>query len=167
MDILKNFGVEPVLLLAQIVNFLIVFFLLQKYAFKPILKLLKERKETIQEGLKDAEKSRIALEKATEEEKKILKAAQLDGQKLIADAKKQAETMTKEMEIKAKESVEKMLKEAKAQIAMESKEMEKRVAVSTAKLAVQIVEEAMTKYEIFTQKEQEQALEKLSSSLKK
>ena len=55
MEILENFGVNPVLLAAQIVNFIIVLFILKKFLYKPILDLLKKRQFTIKEGLKQAE----------------------------------------------------------------------------------------------------------------
>ena len=55
MEIIRNFGIQPVLLLAQIVNFLIILYLLQKFFYKPIVKLLEQRKKRIEESLKNAD----------------------------------------------------------------------------------------------------------------
>jgi F-type H+-transporting ATPase subunit b len=68
MDILHEFGVQPILLLAQIVNFAILFFLLRKFLYGPLLKILEQRRNTIKESLKNAEKieKQLAL---TEEER--------------------------------------------------------------------------------------------------
>ena len=52
--ILSDFGVQPILLLAQIVNFLILLILLKKFLYKPILQVLEKRKETIDEATKQA-----------------------------------------------------------------------------------------------------------------
>ena len=57
MEIIKNFGVEPVLLVAQIINFLIILFILKKFLYKPVLDTLKKREDSIKEGLKQAEES--------------------------------------------------------------------------------------------------------------
>ena len=55
MEIIKNFGIDPLLLIAQIVNFLIIFYILKRFALKPILDILKKRENTIKEGLREAE----------------------------------------------------------------------------------------------------------------
>ncbi|MBU2632677.1 F0F1 ATP synthase subunit B, partial [Patescibacteria group bacterium] len=49
MEIVKQFGLDPVLLVAQIVNFLILLFILKKLLYKPVLELLKKREDTIKE----------------------------------------------------------------------------------------------------------------------
>jgi F-type H+-transporting ATPase subunit b len=164
MEILKNFGFNPLILGAQIVNFLIIFFILKKFAFKPILAILEKRKKEIEEGVKHAEESRRALEKALEEEKKILKKAQTEAQKILLDAKNQADQTASDMKTQAKEQVAKMIQEAREQSAREEKEMEKRVAVSAAKLAVEMVEKSISG--VFTEKEQKESIEKLAKNLK-
>ena len=90
MEILENFGVNPILLAAQIVNFLIIFFVLKKFLYKPILELLKKRQIMIKEGISQAEESRIKLEKVIIEEKNILRQAQLAAKKVIEDAKQES-----------------------------------------------------------------------------
>jgi len=64
----------------------------------------------------------------------------------------------------SKEQVAKMLQEAREQSAREEKEMEKRVAVSAAKLAVEMVQKSIQ--DVFTPKEQAEAIEKLAKNLK-
>src|SRR5437870_10658982 len=65
MEILKNFGFEPILFIAQIVNFVIIYLILKKFLYKPVLKLLKDRKQTIAGGLKQAEESARQDRKST------------------------------------------------------------------------------------------------------
>ena len=77
MEILKNLGFDPVMLAAQIVNFLIILYLLKRFLYKPILEMLKKREDSIKEGLKQAEEARITLEKTLQEEKKILSKAKI------------------------------------------------------------------------------------------
>ncbi|MBI2593944.1 F0F1 ATP synthase subunit B, partial [Candidatus Daviesbacteria bacterium] len=73
--ILSDFGVQPVLLLAQIVNFLVLLWILNKLLYKPVLKVLEERKAKIEKGLKNAEEIEKRLAQTAEEEEKAILAA--------------------------------------------------------------------------------------------
>ena len=165
MEILKNFGVNPILLAAQIVNFLIILFVLKKFLYKPILELLKKRQTMIKEGIKQAEESRNRLEKVVIEEKDILRNAQLQAKKLIEDARQESIELTLQMNDNAKKQTEKMLKDAKDQIARESLETEKRLAVNTSKLAVSFLEKALAGF--FSAKEQKKVVSNALRKIKK
>lgn len=165
MDLIKNFGIQPTLLIAQVVNFLIILWLLQKFAFKPIMKMLSDRKKTITESMKNADDARKALEDAVEEEKKILKKAQTEAQTILADARKQADDTIAASRDEAKVQVEHMLADAKSKMEQDSRETEKRLALSAAKLAVDMLEKSLTG--VFNEKEQEEAVHKLTAKLKK
>ncbi len=99
MDFLADFGVQPLLLAAQVVNFLILLFILKKFLYKPILKVLETRKELIVKTLKNADESeRILLEtnekadriiaKSLEEAKKILDETNKAGALMLEDYNK-------------------------------------------------------------------------------
>jgi len=165
MEIVKNFGVNPILLAAQIINFLIVFFVLKKFLYKPILELLNKRQTTIKEGLKQAEEARIRLEKVVIEEKNILKNAQLHAKKIIEDSKEEAIEITKQINDNTKKQTEKMLNQAKDQIIRESLEAEKRLAVNTSKLAVSFLQKALSDF--FSSKEQKEVVSNALKKIKK
>lgn len=164
MEILKNFGVEPILLAAQIINFLVVFFILKKFLYKPIFELLKKRKETIQGGLENAEKARLSLEKTLGDEKKILKNAQLHAKLIIEDAKNEAIDIAKKINDDAKKQTEKILIDAQDQIARESLKTEKRLAVNVSKIAVEFLEKSLKDF--FSEKEQEKLMENALRKMK-
>lgn len=165
MEIIKNFGVNPILLSAQIVNFLIIFFVLKKFLYKPVLELLKKRQTMIKEGIKQAEESRIKLEKVVIEEKNILRNAQLQAKKLIEDARQESVGLTLQMSENAKKQTEKILNDAKDQIAREAHETEKRLAVNTSKLAVSFLQKALS--EFFSTKDQKEVLSNALNKIKK
>ncbi len=165
MNILQEFGVNPLLLAAQIVNFLIILYLLKRFAYKPIFKMLNDRKKTIAEGIKNAEEAAKALEKATEEEKKVLRKAQEEAQRILSDAKNQADATMSEARDTARKQVEQMLDDARAKIAEDTKAMEKQLAVSTAAMAVDLLKQSVK--DIFTAKEQQEAVNKLSKKISK
>ena len=72
MEIVDHFGLDPYLFGAQVINFLIIFYLLKRFLYKPVLEILRKREREIAEGLKQAEEGKILLEKAQEKEKEIL-----------------------------------------------------------------------------------------------
>lgn len=165
MDILKNFGLNPVLLAAQIVNFLIILFLLKKFLYKPVQEVLKKRQTTIKEGLKQAEEARIKLEKVVIEEKNILRNAQLQSKKIIEDAKQESVVIAREINEEAKAQTGKLLDDAKKQIAKESIETEKRLALSTSKLAVSLLEKTLKDF--FSSNDQKKVISQALKEIKK
>lgn len=165
MDFLKNLGFDPIMLGAQILNFLIIFYLLKRFLYKPVLDMIKKREDIIKEGLSDAEKSKIALEKALEEEKKILIKAQDNAKKIIDDSKIQALEIQKNIKENTKIQSEKILKDATDRIIEETKEAEKKLAGQVSQLAGEIVKKSLT--EMIGQKEQKDFIEKAVKKINK
>jgi len=165
MDILKNFGFDPYLLGAQIINFLIIFYLLKHFLYKPLLDMLKKRADTIKEGLKQAEESRLTLEKTLEEEKKILTKAKDAARQIIEDAKLQAVENAREIEKNAKLQTEKMLLEARTQINHEAQETERKLSEKVSILAADMLTKSLEG--LFKDSEQKQITEKALKQIKK
>lgn len=163
-ELLQTFGIEPVLLLAQIVNFLIIFYLLKRFAWKPILKTLEDRKNTIAEGLKNAELADKRLEEAVEKEREVLKKAQSEAQNLLTDAKKQSLEIHQEAEEKAKLAAEKIIADGHKKIEEQVKEAEKMLAKQVTKVAIEILEKSLQ--DIFDTKQQKAVLSKAAKKLK-
>jgi F-type H+-transporting ATPase subunit b len=162
MEILKNFGLNPFLLGAQVLNFIIILIILKKFLYKPVLDILKKRQTIIKDGLRQAEDARIKLEKVVVEEKNILRQAQLQSKKIIEDAKTDAIEVSRKINDETKKQTEKIMNDAREQITRESVEAEKRLAVNTSKLAVTFLKKALT--EFFSSKEQGEII---ASALKK
>jgi len=103
---MDKLGIEPSLLLAQIVNFLVIIVVLQKLLYKPILTMLEKRRREIAEGVEFTEKMRSEEVKLKEKEEKALAKAREGALLILEDAKKQA-----------KEEEKVLLSEANAQAA--------------------------------------------------
>ena len=114
MEILGMFGIDPILLSAQIVNFLIVFYILKRFALKPILSMLKNREKTIREGLEQAQEAQKLLVETAEKEKTVLRKAQLEAKAMLDEAKKHRDDLLAETEKKTKDQADKILQEARA-----------------------------------------------------
>jgi F-type H+-transporting ATPase subunit b len=165
MEMLGEFGINPVLLAAQIVNFLIIFYIVKRFALKPILEMLNKREKTIKDGLQQAEEARALLDKATEKERVLLRKAQTEAKELLADAKREREEMLAQNEERTRVQTEKMLQDAKMQIAAETKEAEKRLSAQVSALAVQFLQKSAE--QLFTDKEQKLVLDNALKKLKK
>lgn len=164
MELIGNFGIDLRYLIAQIVNFLIIFFVLKRFAYKPVLELLKNRENTIREGLKQAEEARLLLEKATEKEKEILKNANQEARQFLDEAKKQRSEILAKSEQIAKKQTEELIKEAREQIVQETREAQNRLSTHISKLAVDFLQKSIT--QLFTEKDQEQIMKNAIKKLK-
>ncbi|MCL4418553.1 F0F1 ATP synthase subunit B [Patescibacteria group bacterium] len=152
MEIIKNFGLDPILLGAQIVNFLIIFYVLKRFLYKPVLSVLRKREQEIKDGLKQAEEGKKALENALQTEKEILKKAQNQAQKILEDAKLQALETSRQTQENARKRAEEMLSNAKDKIDQDIRDAEKRLTVYVSELAINLLEKS-TKV-LFSGKEQ-------------
>jgi len=105
MDILKQFGVDWPHFIAQLVLFLIVYFVLNRFAFGPLLKVLEERRKRIEESQLNAEKIKKQLAEAELRYQEILRKANDDAQVMIDESRKNNEAFSqREMEKAVKES---------------------------------------------------------------
>ena len=105
MEILKQFGVDWPHFIAQLILFLIVYFVLNRFAFAPLLKVLEERRKRIEEGQLNAEKIKKQLAEAELRYQEILRKANDDAQVMIEELRKSNEAFSqREMEKAVKES---------------------------------------------------------------
>ena len=106
-------------LITQIVSFIILFVILSKLLYKPLVVMLDQRAEKIKEGLEASERARDDASKAEEAITQQLDEARLEGQKLISQARETAEKFRKdEMEV-ATSDIENMKLKAEKDIQRE------------------------------------------------
>jgi F-type H+-transporting ATPase subunit b len=90
-QIAEQFGVSWAHLIAQIISFGIVCFLLHRFAYRPVLAMLEFRREEISRGLANAEKIKADLARTEEERKKVLAEAGAQATKIIEETRAAAE----------------------------------------------------------------------------
>jgi F-type H+-transporting ATPase subunit b len=165
LELLHTFGVNWILLVAQIVNFLLIFWLLKKLLYKPVFEMLSSREKRIKEGLKQAEDARILLEKTTQKEQEVLRKAQADAKVLLEETRKQRDEILKEAEIAAKKQAQQVLDEARKQIVSETKEAQKYLSLQISGLAVEFLQKSAG--ELFSKEDQEIVVKNAVKKLKK
>ena len=118
-ELFSKLGINWKLLIAQIVNFLVLLFVLWKFAYGPILAMLEKRTKKIEQGLKDADAAKKKLEESEERQKDILKKARLEGKEIVQQARELAEKSKDQIAAAAKEQSEKLIASAKVEIEQE------------------------------------------------
>jgi len=163
MEIAKQFGIQPILLLAQIVNFLIILFVLKKFFYKPIVKMLEDRKKKIAESLENAQTIEEKLAKTEEKTAKILDEARNQAQVIITDTKSEAERIYEQATLDARKAGEELLIRAKDQIEKEKQDMKHEIEQETMVLVAGVVEKVLSRN--LTAKEKDQMTAKSLSEI--
>lgn len=112
----------------QTLLFLLLLFLLRKYAWKPILNAVKEREEGIEEALKSAENARKEMQNLKADNERILKEARNQREELLKEARAMREQMIEEAKAEAQLEADKLIAKAKEGI-----ETEKLAAIADLK----------------------------------
>lgn len=141
-EIFGKLGLDYKLIIAQAVNFVLLLIILQRLAYKPVLKMLNDRTEKIDKSLKQAKKIEEKLKnteeiklaeikKAKEEHRKIIKEAQEIAERKSQEAIEKTRIKTQEIVENAKMEItagkEKSVKEAKKEIADISIQIAKKI----------------------------------------
>src|SRR5829696_345457 len=110
-DTLQQLGISWPKLIAQMVNFAIILFVLWKFAYRPVLKLLEDRRQKVAEAMANAENAKADLARAEGARQEILNQANVQATKLIEEARAAAarvqEQETQKAIAAAKDIVEK------------------------------------------------------------
>ena len=111
--IFKNFGVEWPMFIAQLVVFGIVYLILKKYAFGPIVSVLEQRRLKIVEAMANADKVKKELADTEATKKHVLAEAATQANKILADAKDSAEIVRTRLEQEAVTEAERIVARAR------------------------------------------------------
>lgn len=140
---MENLGIQPIQLLAQAINFLLLLYILKKYLYKPILKILDNRKKKIEEGLEYTEKTKIEFEKSEKIKQEMIEEAKQEAQKLLTEAKKSVKKQQVLILEDAEAQAKVLLNKAKKDIDVQRIEMEKDIHEQAVKIALRIVEKVI------------------------
>jgi F-type H+-transporting ATPase subunit b len=146
---LASLGINLPVLLAQIINFIILFGLLYLVAYKPIMRMLDERSKKIKDSMEQTEYIKQQAEHAEEEAKKRIDAAAKEGQEAIGRAVRTGEEVKKEAQQKAKEDAEALIARARSEIQRERDEaiddLRKEFADITIAAAGKVIDRTLDK----------------------
>ncbi len=123
MEVLAKLGVDWKLLLAQAVNFAVLFWVLRRFAYQPMLDFLEQRATKIEQGLKDAEAAQVKLGELEVKEKAVLAQAHTEARALIAAAEEGAKKRDLERASETEAKIARLLVEAEEKIREEKEKV--------------------------------------------
>src|SRR5213078_4033929 len=143
----ETFGWNWKLFLSQVISFCIVAYLLQRFAYKPILAVLEDRRQKIEEGQLNAEKIRKELAEAEKRYQEIVAKANADAQRMIDEARESAAHLSERKQQEAISAAEQIVAKAKEAAALEherqmqtlKRELGRLVIDTTAKVTGKIL----------------------------
>ena len=133
------------LLFWQTIIFLSVFFILAKFAWKPIIQALSERENVIADALAAAEHAKEEMKKLQSDNEKMLQEGRLEREKMMKEAQSTANVIVSEAKDKATEEANRIVNNAKALIEAEKNAALSEVRNTTAKLSLEIAEKLLKK----------------------
>lgn len=124
-------------LFIQIINFLVLVILLRIFAYKPVVRILAERRAKIASSIESAENDEAQAKALVEEYKKQLAQARIQAQEIVAKAEKQAQE-SKDVQIQAvKKEIEELRRNAQADIARERDKAMEQMRAEVVKLSME------------------------------
>ncbi|MEI6351670.1 MAG: F0F1 ATP synthase subunit B [Verrucomicrobiota bacterium] len=146
-DVATQFGGNWTLFFSQVISFLIVAGLLRKFAYKPIIDVLEERRQRIAESLRNADKIKEQLADAEARHTEILTRANGEAQKMIEEARASAAVLAEKRQQQAITEAEQIIVKAREAIELEHermladlrREMGRLVVATTAKVTGKIL----------------------------
>lgn len=124
---LAALGVDAKSLIFQLITFLLVFLVLKKFAFKPITKMLIERRKTIEDGVKMGQRMEKEKAKLDSEVVKVMRDARIEADKIIGNAQKEAREIIRDAEKVGQRKVDTMITDAEGRIQEESDQAKRRL----------------------------------------
>ncbi|MCH7763236.1 MAG: F0F1 ATP synthase subunit B [Candidatus Marinimicrobia bacterium] len=136
---------DPGLFIWTILTFLLLLFVLAKFAWKPLLKMLKEREELIRSSLEDAEKAKEELERLNSEGAAIINQARSEAQLILSEGKTAAAKLRDETLEIAKEQAKYIVGEAEKQINVERDKAIAEIKGEVVNISIAVAEKLIRK----------------------
>jgi F-type H+-transporting ATPase subunit b len=144
-EIFANFGITWPKFIAQFILFLVVYWVLNKYAFGPVLKMLQERRRRIEEGQHNAEKIKRQLAEAELRYQEVLRKANEEATKFLEEARASSDAITQKQLQQAIKDAEGIIAKAQETISQERNKMVAEVKKDMVDLVVKTTSKVVGK----------------------
>lgn len=153
------------LIIWQAIIFLLLFFFLAKFAWKPIVHSLRIREESIQGALDAAEQAKEEMAELKADNEKLLDAARIERDAILKEAREVASGIREEARADAGKQTDKMIADARAAINTEKQAALADVRAQVAELSLQITEKLLRR-ELGNDKAQKELIEEFMNDVK-
>lgn len=150
---------EPGLVIWSGLTFLVVLALLTKFAWKPLLSMLKEREDEITSSLQKAKEARQEFERIEAQKTQMLAESRAERDAIIKEARAKVDAMIEEAKARSQQEADKLIEQARAQIEREKAgaidDLKRQVATLSVQIAGKLIESNLA-----ADNSQEQLIEK-------
>ena len=136
---------DPGLFIWTILTFLLLLTVLAKFAWKPLLKMLKDREEMIRNSLYDAEKAQAELARLNSEGEEIINKARSEAQEILSQGKASVAKMREDTLNDAKEKAKLITEDAQKQIQVEKEKAIAEIKGEVVNLSLSVAEKLIKK----------------------
>jgi F-type H+-transporting ATPase subunit b len=130
-------SVTPGLMIWTIVCFFITFFVLKRYAFGPIQKMLDDRREQIRRSIEEAENAREEARRLLEEHRALMNQARGEAEQILGEARRTAQAMEQRMREETEQERQRRLEETRREIAAETARALEQIRSEVAELTLE------------------------------
>jgi len=159
----KAFGANWPLFISQVISFLIVAFLLHRFAYKPILKVLEARRQEIAQSLANAEQIKKQLADAEASRQKTLADANTQANKLIEEARAVAAKVQEQETQRAIATAEQIIAKAREAAALDHQRMLQELRKEVGQLVVRTTAQVAGK--VLTMEDQKRLVDETNKQL--
>lgn len=149
----------------NLIAFIVVFFILKKYAWKPILNSLHERETGIAEAIAAADKAKAEMAQLKSENEAILAQAREERAKIVKEAKEQSDKMVAEAKEKARAEYDRIVADAQLAITQQKNAALVDVKNQVGSLVIEVAEKVLMK-ELSNKDAQEAYIKSLTENVK-
>lgn len=149
----------------QTIVFLVLMYIMAKFAWKPILNSVRNREQSINDALASAENARKEMQNLKADNDQLLKEARAERDAILKEARELKEKVITEASDDAKVKADKIVADAKRSIELEKQSAMAELKNHVAELSVEIAEKIIRK-ELSSEKEQHQMIEKMIGDAK-
>ncbi|MFL3666852.1 MAG: F0F1 ATP synthase subunit B [Verrucomicrobiota bacterium] len=162
-DITKTFGVNWQLFISQLIAFIVVALVLKKFAYKPVLDMLDQRRERIAQAEANAEKIQAELAETQAERDKVLAEANQKAQEMIDDAKEAAKQVGEAEGQKAVKQAEEIIRKAREATEADRDQMMSELKAEIGRLVVETTSKVSGK--VLTAEDQQRLIDDTNREL--
>lgn len=130
--------VDPGLAIWTILTFLVLLWVLNKFAWGPLMKALDERRATIEKSVEDAKRASAELQRVQEESAKLMAEARTEAAAIVTRSRADADRFREEMRTKAQEDAAAIIKNAEKEIQLETQRAVAQIRTEAVDLSVAI-----------------------------
>jgi F-type H+-transporting ATPase subunit b len=140
---MEKLGIDPILILFQVINFLILLYILKRVLYQPILTILERRRTDvvkIEETKAELENAKNAM---VQEKDEIIRQARIESEKLISVATQRSEQFRRQFEAETKQKANELLEKTKSELEVKAASIRGEISQEMSQVAILVAEKAL------------------------